>query len=176
VFSVQTQLNNKKINDPISLGHRDGFFLAQFNIISSESILSQPFTDLKVPVLLWPLIELPANTNLMISNKNSHTGNSSPYKNIKKRGLAAINEDNSPSKHPRQMDSDSRPTNGPRAELETAKMDALLNIFFNSVNKENVNVDDGNKNITDEKTSPAITKTDRNKDILSSRIHQSTKS
>jgi hypothetical protein len=62
----------------------------------------------------------------MISNKNSHTGNSSPYKNIKKRGLAAINEDNSPSKHPRQMYSDLRPTNSPRAELETAEMDAFL--------------------------------------------------
>jgi hypothetical protein len=60
-FSVQTQLNNNKLNDPISLGHRDAFFLAQFNIISSESILKQPFTDLKVPVLSWPLIELPVN-------------------------------------------------------------------------------------------------------------------
>jgi hypothetical protein len=60
-FSVQTQLNNKKINDPISLSHRDAFFLAQFNIISLESVLSQPFTDLKVPVLSWSLIELPAS-------------------------------------------------------------------------------------------------------------------
>jgi hypothetical protein len=59
-FSAQTQLNNKKINDPISLGHRDAF-LAQFNIISLESVLSQPFTDSKVPVLSLPLIELPAN-------------------------------------------------------------------------------------------------------------------
>jgi hypothetical protein len=100
----------------------------------------------------------------MISNKTSHTGNSSPYKNIKKRGLAAINEDNSPSKHPRQMDSDSRPTNSPRAELETAEMDAFLNNFYNSVNKENVNVDDGNKNIMDEKTSPAITNANTNMD------------
>lgn len=60
-FSVQTQLNNKKINDPISLGHRDAFFLAQFNIISSESVLKQPLTDLRVPVLSWPLIDLPAH-------------------------------------------------------------------------------------------------------------------
>jgi hypothetical protein len=60
-FSVQTQLNNKNINDPISLAHRDTFFLAQLNIISSDSVLKQPFTDLKVPVLSWPLIELPVH-------------------------------------------------------------------------------------------------------------------
>jgi hypothetical protein len=60
-FSVQIQLNNKNINDPISLAHRDAFFLAQLNIISSDSVLKQPFTDLKVPVLSWPLIELPVH-------------------------------------------------------------------------------------------------------------------
>jgi hypothetical protein len=47
---------------------------------------------------------------------------------------------------------------------ETAKMDALLNNFYNSVNKENVNVDDDNKNIMDEKTSPAKTNTNTNMD------------
>jgi hypothetical protein len=120
----------------------------------------------------------PSRTNLMISSKNSHTGNS-PYKNIKKRGLAAINEDNSPSKNPRQMESDSRPTNSPRAELETAEMDAFLNNFYNSVNKENVNVDgncngsgNGIKNVMVEQTSAAITKTNTNMDNESRRPKQ----
>jgi hypothetical protein len=55
-----------------------------------------------------------------------------------------------------------------------AEMDASLNNSYNSVNKENVNVygcnadgkGEGNMNTVDEKTSPAITNTNTNMDVL----------
>jgi hypothetical protein len=112
-----------------------------------------------------------SRTDLMISIKSSLTVNG-PDKNGMKRGLAASNEDNSPSKLPRQMNSDSRQTNGLRVELEAAEMDALLKTFYNSINTENLNVDygkgEGINNIMDDKTAPipapAITNPSTNMD------------
>ena len=69
--AVREQLNNPKISDPQSIFYRNVFFLAQFNIIKTETVLKQPFTDLKVPIHAWPLLDLPTGKlegNLLLNN------------------------------------------------------------------------------------------------------------
>lgn len=50
----------KGLNDQKSAKFRAAFFLLQFNIVELEFVLEQPLTDIKVPVLSWPLLDLPS--------------------------------------------------------------------------------------------------------------------
>ena len=55
IFQINHESKDGKSNE-----YRGMFYLSQFNVIKLESILEQPLTDLSVPIISWPLRDLPS--------------------------------------------------------------------------------------------------------------------
>ena len=55
IFQINHESKDGKSNE-----YRGMFYLSQFNVIKLESILKRPLTDLSVPIISWPLRDVPS--------------------------------------------------------------------------------------------------------------------